>query len=104
MPAQQLSTNWTGFGISLNVSAGIGVLAMASPMFQEIFGGSLIGKPEIGFSALDAGQTIAIATIAAGLVGVLSLFNIAGRFFWASLSDKFGRRASRRFPRPSQSA
>jgi MFS family permease len=80
--------------LCLNVSAGIGVLAMASPMFQEIFGGSLIGKPEIGFSALDAGQKTAIATIAAGLVGLLSLFNIAGRFFWASLSDKIGRKAT----------
>ena len=32
--------------LCLNVSAGIGVLAMASPMLQEIFGGSLIGHPE----------------------------------------------------------
>ena len=78
--------------LCLNVSAGIGVLAMASPMFQEIFGGALIGHPETGFSALDAGQKTAIATIAAGLVGLLSLFNIAGRFFWASLSDKIGRK------------
>ena len=78
--------------LCLNVSAGIGVLAMASPMLQEIFGGSLIGHPEIGFSALDAGQKTAIATIAAGFVGLLSLFNIAGRFFWASMSDKIGRK------------
>jgi MFS family permease len=78
--------------LCLNVSAGIGVISMASPMFQEIFGGSLIGHPETGFSALDAGQKAAIATIAAGLVGLLSLFNIAGRFFWASLSDGIGRK------------
>jgi MFS family permease len=78
--------------LCLNVSAGIGVISMASPMFQEIFGGSLIGHPETGFSALDAGQKAAIATIAAGLVGLLSLFNIAGRFFWASLSDSIGRK------------
>ncbi len=78
--------------LCLNVSAGIGVLAMASPMLQEIFGGNLIGHPEIGFSALDPGQKTAIATIAAGFVGLLSLFNIAGRFFWASLSDKIGRK------------
>jgi MFS family permease len=78
--------------LCLNVSAGIGVLAMASPMFQEIFGGSLIGQPETGFSALDPAQKTAIATIAAGLVGLLSLFNIAGRFFWASLSDGIGRK------------
>ena len=67
--------------LTLNVSAGIGVLGMASPMLQEIFAGSLIGKPEIGFAALDAGQKTQIATIAAAFVGLLSLFNIAGRFF-----------------------
>ena len=31
--------------LCLNVSAGIGVIGMASPMLQEIFGGSLIGRP-----------------------------------------------------------
>ena len=33
-----------------------------------------------------------IAAIAAGFTGLLSLFNIGGRFFWASLSDKIGRK------------
>ena len=78
--------------LCLNVSAGIGVLAMASPMLQEIFAGKLIGAPEVIFSALDAKQKVAVATIAAGFVGLLSLFNIGGRFFWASLSDKIGRK------------
>jgi MFS family permease len=78
--------------LCMNVSAGIGVLAMASPMLQEIFGGSLIGKPDLGFSALDTSQKVAIATIAAGFVGLISLFNIGGRFFWASLSDHIGRK------------
>jgi MFS family permease len=78
--------------LCLNVSAGIGVISMASPMLQEIFGGQLLGHPEIGFSALDPGQKTAIATIAAGFVGLLSLFNIAGRVFWASLSDRIGRK------------
>ncbi len=78
--------------LCLNVSAGIGVIGMASPMLQEIFGGSLLGKPEIGFAALDADQKKAIAAIAAGFAGLLSLFNIGGRFFWASLSDKIGRK------------
>ncbi|SEF42151.1 OFA family MFS transporter [Bosea lathyri] len=78
--------------LTLNVSAGIGVLGMASPMLQEIFAGSLIGKPEVAFAALDADQKRQIATIAAAFVGLLSLFNIAGRFFWASLSDKLGRK------------
>ena len=67
---------------------------MASPMLQEIFGGSLIGQPELGFGALDPEQKTAIATIAAGFVGLLSLFNIGGRFFWASLSDKIGRKTT----------
>ena len=80
--------------LCLNVSAGIGVLAMASPMLQEIFAGSLVGHPETGFAALDAGQKTAVATIAAGFVGLLSLFNIAGRFFWSSLSDSIGRKAT----------
>jgi MFS family permease len=78
--------------LCLNVSAGIGVLGMASPMLQEIFAGSLIGLPELTFSQLDAGQKGQIAAIAAGFAGLLSLFNIGGRFFWASLSDKIGRK------------
>ena len=80
--------------LCLNVSAGIGVLGAASPMLQEIFGGSLIGKAGIGFAALDADQKKAIAVIAGGFVGLLSLFNIGGRFFWASLSDKIGRKTT----------
>ncbi len=80
--------------LCLNVSAGIGIIGMASPMLQEIFGGSLIGRPDLGFAQLDAGQKTAIAGIAAGFAGIISLFNIAGRFFWASLSDKIGRKAT----------
>ncbi|MBN7760104.1 OFA family MFS transporter [Nitratireductor aquibiodomus] len=78
--------------LTLNVSAGIGVIGMASPMLQEIFGGRLIGLPELSFNELDASQKTAIAAIAAGFAGLLSLFNIGGRFFWASLSDKIGRK------------
>ncbi|MGY4446928.1 MFS family permease [Bradyrhizobium sp. i1.3.1] len=78
--------------LCLNVSAGIGVIGMASPMLQEIFAGKLIGLPDVGFNALDAGQKAQIAAIAAGFAGLLSLFNIGGRFFWASLSDKIGRK------------
>jgi MFS family permease len=78
--------------LTLNVSAGIGVIGMASPMLQEIFAGKLIGLPNVGFNALDAGQKAQIAAIAAGFTGLLSLFNIGGRFFWASLSDKIGRK------------
>ena len=80
--------------LCLNVSAGIGVLGIASPMLQEIFGGKLIGLPELGFTQLDPGQRAGVAAIAAGFVGLLSLFNIGGRFFWASLSDRIGRKTT----------
>jgi MFS family permease len=66
---------WLVWGIlCLNVTAGIGVLGQASAMSQEMF----------------PGRVTAVA--AAGFVGLLSLFNMAGRFFWASLSDYIGRK------------
>ncbi len=77
--------------LCMNVSAGIGVIGMASPMLQEVFGGSLIGVPA-KFGDLDKEQLKAIAVVAAGFTALLSLFNIGGRFFWASLSDKLGRK------------
>lgn len=78
--------------LCMNVSAGIGVLAIASPMLQEIFGGNLIGQPGLGFAALNAPQHAQLAAIAAGFVSLLSLFNIGGRIFWASFSDPIGRK------------
>jgi MFS family permease len=78
--------------LCLNVSAGIGVIGMASPMLQEIFGGSLIGQPGVGFTQLSGEQRTIIAGIAAGFAGLISLFNIGGRVFWASLSDYIGRK------------
>ncbi|HEY0521980.1 MAG TPA: OFA family MFS transporter [Stellaceae bacterium] len=78
--------------LTLNVSAGIGVIGMASPMLQEIFGGKLIGLPDVSFTQLGDDQRKLVAAIAAGFTGLLSLFNIGGRFFWASLSDKIGRK------------
>jgi len=66
---------WLLWGIlCMNVSAGIGVLGQASPMIQEIFSGRVT------------------PAAAAGFVGLLSLFNMAGRFFWAAASDYLGRR------------
>jgi MFS family permease len=77
--------------LCMNVSAGIGVIGMASPMLQEVFGGALIG--EAGkFSELNPTQLAAIAAVAGGFTALLSLFNIGGRFVWASLSDKLGRK------------
>jgi MFS family permease len=80
--------------LCMNVSAGIGVIGMASPMLQEIFAGNLIGLPGVKFNTLSGEQKAAIAAIAAGFTGLLSLFNIGGRFFWASLSDYIGRKAT----------
>ncbi len=77
--------------LCLNVSAGIGILGMASPLLQEVFAGKLLGN-ELTFSELNAAQLAQIAAIAAGFTGLLSLFNIGGRFFWASFSDYIGRK------------
>ena len=79
--------------LCLNVTAGIGIIGMASPMLQEVFGGKLIGL-DLTFNELSVEQKTAIAAIAAGFTGLLSLFNIAGRFIWASFSDKIGRKAT----------
>ncbi len=77
--------------LTMNVSAGIGVIGMASPMLQEVFGGSLVGIAK-GFTELSKEELAAIAVVAGGFTALLSLFNIGGRFFWASLSDKLGRK------------
>jgi MFS family permease len=91
--AHKTAQFWLIWGVlCLNVSAGIGVIGMASPMLQEIFGGSLLGHPDLGFKELSAEQRTMVAAIAAGFTGLLSLFNIGGRFFWASLSDYIGRK------------
>jgi MFS family permease len=77
--------------LCMNVSAGIGVIGMASPMLQEVFGGALIGI-DAKFGELEKAQLTAIAGVAAGFTALLSLFNIGGRFVWASFSDKLGRK------------
>jgi len=56
----------------INITAGIGILAQASPMMQDLF------------------QKTPLA--AAAVVSLISLFNAGGRFFWASCSDYIGRR------------
>ncbi|HLM07474.1 MAG TPA: OFA family MFS transporter [Blastococcus sp.] len=61
-----------------NVTAGIGILEQASPMIQDFF--------RTGEGSLVA------ASAAAGFVGVLSLFNMGGRFVWSSTSDFIGRK------------
>jgi MFS family permease len=62
--------------LCLNVTAGIGVLGQASAMSQEMFPGKVT------------------VTAAAGFVGLMSLFNMGGRFFWASVSDYLGRKST----------
>ena len=58
--------------LCMNVSAGIGILGQASPMIQDMFK--------------------VTPAAAAGYVGLLSLCNLGGRFFWSSLSDVIGRK------------
>ena len=68
---------WPWYGLwallFLNTTAGIAVISQAAPMFQEI--------------------TNVSAARAAGIVGVISIANGAGRLLWAWLSDLAGRRA-----------
>jgi MFS family permease len=84
---------WLLWGVLFaNVTAGIAVIAMASPMFQDVFGARLLGLA--AGARLESGQKAQIAAAAAGLVGLISLFNSLGRLFWASLSDRLGRKAT----------
>ena len=66
--------------LCFNVTAGIGVLRVARTMMTEIFGTTL---PHIVDSAF-----------AATYVVMISVFNMVGRFFWASTSDYIGRRTT----------
>jgi MFS family permease len=84
---------WLLWGVlCLNVSAGIGVIGMASPMIQEVFGGRLIDLPGVPLKELAVAQKAQLATIGAAFAALLSVFNIAGRISWASLSDYIGRK------------
>jgi MFS family permease len=64
--------------LCMNVSAGIGVLGVASTMMSEIFGTTL--------------PAIVNGAFAATYVSMISLFNMLGRFLWASSSDYIGRK------------
>jgi MFS family permease len=61
-----------------NVTAGIGILEQASPMIQDFF--------------RSGGVSSVSVAAAAGFVGLLSLFNMAGRFAWSTTSDYTGRK------------
>ena len=82
------------FVLLLNVSASIGIIGVASPMIQEIFAGRLLHQPEVAFPDFNETQKTAAAAVGAAFVGFISLFNIGGRFFWASISDRIGRKAT----------
>jgi len=58
--------------LCMNVSAGIGILGQASKMCSDMFGVS--------------------AAVGGGFAGLLSIFNMGGRFFWSSISDLTGRK------------
>jgi len=64
--------------LCFNVTAGIGVLGVARTMMTEIFGTTLPG--------------IVDGVFAATYVAMISVFNMLGRFVWASTSDYIGRR------------
>jgi MFS family permease len=64
--------------LCFNVTAGIGVLSVAQTMMTEIFGTTL--------------PNIVDGSFAATYVAMISVFNMLGRFFWASTSDYIGRR------------
>jgi len=58
--------------LCMNVTAGIGILGQASKMCSDMFGVS--------------------AAVGGGFAGLLSIFNMGGRFVWSSISDHIGRR------------
>ncbi len=64
--------------LCFNVTAGIGVLGVAKTMMSEIFGSTL--------------PSVVDGAFAATYVVMISVFNMIGRFFWASTSDFIGRR------------
>ena len=64
--------------LCMNVSAGIGVLGVASTMMSEIFGTTLPGTVNGAFAAT--------------YVSMIGVFNMVGRFIWASASDYIGRK------------
>ena len=66
--------------LCFNVTAGIGVLGVAKTMMRDIFGSALPGIVDGAFAAT--------------YVLMISVFNMVGRFFWASTSDYIGRRAT----------
>lgn len=66
--------------LCFNVTAGIGVIGVAKTMMSEIFGTTM--------------PLVVTAAFASTYVLMISVFNMVGRFFWASTSDFIGRKAT----------
>ncbi|WP_370207292.1 OFA family MFS transporter [Pararhodobacter marinus] len=66
--------------LCFNVTAGIGVIGVAKTMMSEIFGSVM--------------PLVVTAAFASTYVLMISVFNMVGRFFWASTSDYIGRKAT----------
>lgn len=64
--------------LCFNVTAGIGVIGVAKTMMSDIYGTTM--------------PLIVTAAFASTYVLMISVFNMVGRFFWASTSDYIGRR------------
>lgn len=69
MKTWQFSALWWIFFV--NITCGIGLLSLASPMAQEAIGMT--------------------PTAAASLVGIIGIFNGGGRIVWSTISDYLGR-------------
>jgi MFS transporter, OFA family, oxalate/formate antiporter len=73
--------------LCLNVSAGLGLISVHSPLAQDIY------KQTTGILGELKPEQIAIVAAAGGtVVAVAAIFNGLGRLFWAFISDKIGRR------------
>jgi len=64
----------------MNIAAGIMFIGLQSPMLQDLL--------KIKNASMSPE---ALAAAGATLIGISSLFNGVGRFFWGGLSDKIGR-------------
>jgi len=63
--------------LCFNVTAGIGILEKAAPIYQDFF---------------PAAASKVAASAASGFVAILSLANMVGRLVWSSASDRIGRK------------
>ncbi len=78
---------WMLWGmLFLNVSAGLGLISQLSPLSQELY------RPLVDTSVTGEDLVKVLAAAGGLVVAISAIFNGLGRLFWASLSDKIGRR------------